>query len=278
MFNIKPERLVQPSIGQGPSGEIFLYQKSPQDSRWVVKCLKVDKIEDLLRCLPEIVLGFSCDHPSIVPIRGYSIEPKDDKHNIYLKLPRMTGGNLADELKRRNQEELYFSENELVEHFYALISAVAYLHSKKISHGDLKIQNILLDEKGDLKLCNIGSGRFTPADVNYKAPEIVHQSEKSILKREHLHLADSWSLGLVMLEMCTLESKLIDPSDSVQVIEESLQKIRKEAEKRYSDVLLEIIFGLLKTDPTQRLRVSTTKTQMEGSFQQILVRQFERNA
>jgi len=302
MFNFKKERLVKKSLGNGSFGEVFPYQKSPQDTKWVVKRSKANKIEDLLRCLPEIVLGFSCDHPGIVPVKGYSIEAKDDKYNVYMKLPRMSGGNLADELKRRNKKDEYYNENELVKHFYGLISAVDYLHSKKTSHGDIKTNNILLDDKGNLKLCDIGSAKYVPDEdlsntmsavngaVNYKAPEIIQherivreynlksEEEKkkfpmeNILTKESSYLADSWSLGLTMLEICILRSRLISPYDSVQLIEENLQKIRKDAGERYQETFLDIVFDLLKTNPTKRLRVSAIKTKLEDNFKQILVK------
>jgi len=92
-----------------------------------------------------------------------------------------------------------------------------------------------------------------------------------ILTKESSYLADSWSLGLTMLEICMLGSRIISPYDSVQLIEENLQKIKKEASKRYQEILLEIIFGLLKTDPAQRLKASAVKTKLEESFKEILV-------
>ena len=158
MFNFKKERLIQPPIGEGAHGEVFSYQKNPQDSRWVVKRPIGKKIEDLFACLPEIVLGFSCDHPCIVPVKGYSIQPTEDKrYEIYIKIPRMSGGTLADELRRRKLKTLYYSEDEIVKNFYALLCAVDYLHNRKIFHGDIKINNILLDEKGNLNLLQIES-------------------------------------------------------------------------------------------------------------------------
>ncbi len=85
MFNFKKERLIQPPIGEGAYGEVFSYQKNSQDSRWVVKRPIGKKVEDIFSCLPEIVLGFSCDHPCIVPVKGYSIQPTDDnRYEIYI--------------------------------------------------------------------------------------------------------------------------------------------------------------------------------------------------
>jgi len=301
MFNFKKDRLKKEnSLGEGFFGEVFPYEKNPGDTKWVVKRTKPKKIEDLLRCLPEIVLGFSCDHPCIVPVKGYSIQPKKNKYYVHLKLPRMTGGNLAEELRRRKMKNAYYTESELVKHFYSLVSAVDYLHNKKIFHGDIKINNVLLDGKGNAKLSDIGSAKYVPDEdlynsltgavgaENYKAPEIIHHEKvfreynlkddeekkaypmENILKKDKLFLADSWSLGLTILEICMLQSRFINPRDPVPAIEETLQKIRGEARKRYQDSLLEIVFGLLKTDPTKRLQVSVVKAKLEENFQHIL--------
>ena len=304
MFNFKRERLVQPPIGQGAHDQVFSYQKNPQDSRWVVKRPIGKKIEDLFACLPEIVLGFSCDHPCIVPVKGYSIQPKNDtKYEVYIKLPRMSGGTLADELRKRKLKNSYYTENEIVKSFYALVSGVDYLHNRKIFHGNIKINNILLDDKGNIKLSDIGSAKCVPDEglyhpmsktagaQNSKAPEIIKYERdlqeynlfnnnnnlpiENTLTKEHHYLADSWSLGLTMLEMCMLESKLINPDDSINLIEERFENIRKEASTRYHDALLEIVFDLLKTDPAQRLKVSGVKTKLEENFQHILVIRFE---
>jgi len=300
MFNFKKERLAKESIGEGAYGEVFPYQKTPQDLRWVVKRPIGKKVEDIFACLPEIVLGFSCDHPCIVPVKGYSIQPTDDsKYEIYIKLPRMGGGTLADELRKRKLKSSYYTESDIVKNFYPLICAVDYLHNRKIFHGDIKINNILLDDKGNIKLSDIGSAKFVPDEEfynpmskiagaqNYKAPEIIKYERdlqeynlfnnnnnlpiENTLTKEHHYLADSWSLGLTVLEMCMLVPRLINPYDSMQLIEERLQKVRKEAEKRYQGALLEIVFDLLKTDPAQRLKVSGVKTKLEENFQHVLV-------
>jgi len=306
MFNFKKDRLKKgKSLGEDSFGEVFPYQKNLEDTKWVVKRTKVKKVEDLLRCLPEIVLGFSCDHPCIVPVKGYSIQPKDGKYYIHMKLPRMMGGNLAEELRKRKFQNSYYSESELIRHFYSLLNAVDYLHNKKIFHGDIKINNVLLDEKGNVKLSDIGSAKYVPDEdlynsltgahgaENYKAPEIIEyqralekynlksEEEKKknpleiILKKDKLFLADSWSLGLTMLEIILLQSRLLNPRDPVPTIEEALQTVREEASKRYSASLLEIAFSLVQIDPTKRVQISKARAKLEEKFPHILTEELK---
>lgn len=284
MFNFHPERLDQDClIGRGACGEVFPYQKHPGDLKWVVKQIIARNTEELLECLPEIVLGFSCDHPCIVPVKGYYVQPTEPKgkmHSVYLKLPRMKG-NLADEIKRRKREDSYFSEGELVKHFYALVSAVDYLHNKKIFHGDIKPQTILLNDQGDVKLSGLGSVQSVyneelppkvTSTISYTAPELIQR--EYVPKKDSHDRGESWSLGLTVLEMCMLEQRLINPYGSVQDIEDRLQKIRKKAGERYGDEFLDCIFDLLKIDPAERFKVSATKRKLEENFREILVRCF----
>jgi len=185
------------------------------------------------------------------------------------------------------------------------LNAVDYLHNKKIFHGDIKINNVLLDEKGNVKLSDIGSAKYVPDEdlynsltgahgaENYKAPEIIEyqralekynlksEEEKKknpleiVLKKDKLFLADSWSLGLTMLEIILLQSRLVNPRDPIPTIEEALQTVREEANKRYSDSLLEIAFSLAQTDPTKRVQVSAAKTKLEEKFPHILTKEFK---
>lgn len=64
------------------------------------------------------------------------------------------------ELEQYVMNKKSLSEVEIVKFFRQLIMAIKYIHSLHISHRDIKLQNILLDEYNDLKLLDFGLGNF----------------------------------------------------------------------------------------------------------------------
>lgn len=91
---------------------------------------------------------FSCDHPFLVGMDYLFQSPT----RLYFVMPFIKGG----ELYRIFKSYKRFSED--VVRFYAaqIALAVGYLHGKGIMHRDLKLENILVDESGYLKIIDYG--------------------------------------------------------------------------------------------------------------------------
>lgn len=95
-----------------------------------------------------------------------------------------------------------FEPKQILGLIHQLCQATAYLHSKNLVHRDIKASNILIDEKGVLKLTDFGLTREqSPYMTNrvctlwYRAPELLLGEIKYCAK------VDSWSIGILMLEM-----------------------------------------------------------------------------
>ena len=86
--------------------------------------------------------------------------------------------------------------------FTQLVGAVAYVHKKSCVHRDLKLENILLDKYGNVKLCDFGFTREYENKLNclqtfcgticYAAPEMLKGEKYSGEK------VDVWSLGVIL--------------------------------------------------------------------------------
>ncbi len=75
------------------------------------------------------------------------------------------------------------SENEARRLFQQIILGCEYLHIQQVSHRDLKLENILLDEDNNIKIADFGLSNFMRDGIflytscgspNYAAPELIN--------------------------------------------------------------------------------------------------------
>ncbi|CAL8102346.1 unnamed protein product [Calicophoron daubneyi] len=125
---------------------------------------------------------------------------KDNKF-VYMLMEACLGGELWTVLRNRGK----FNDNITRFVVACVLEAFTYLHTQGIVYRDLKPENLLLDHRGYVKLCDfgfakrIGFGKKTwtfCGTPEYVAPEII-------LNKGHDHSADYWSLGILIFELLT---------------------------------------------------------------------------
>jgi len=146
----------------------------------------------------EINITMSISHPNIIKVTDVI---DSNPHYIGIVMEYVSGGELFQLL----EQLAVFSEMEAFLLFHQLCSAIAYLHSKGIAHRDLKLENILLDKKHNVKLIDFGLSKYGEAARKmrtlcgtkyYLAPEIVRGESYN-------HMCDVWSLGVILFTMCS---------------------------------------------------------------------------
>jgi len=96
----------------------------------------------------EITIQKEISHPHIVKLYTYF----EDTENVYLVLEFAENGSLFHYLRKRRK----FSEEEAFVYFFQTCLGIDYLHKRRVIHRDLKPENLLLDEDGNIKLCDFG--------------------------------------------------------------------------------------------------------------------------
>jgi len=75
---------------------------------------------------------------------------------VYFVMPFVRGGELYKHFLKNKR----FPENQVKFYAVQIASAIGYLHSKDICHRDMKLENILMDEEGYLKLIDFGLAKI----------------------------------------------------------------------------------------------------------------------
>ena len=144
--------------------------------------------------IKEIKIFKMLHHPNIIAFDHFF----EDKENVYILTEMFQNQTLKELLKRRG----HLTELEVQCYLIQIIKAMKYLRSHKIIHRDLKLGNLYINDKMELKLGNFilsaklnfeGERRNTICGTpNFIAPEILK------LNAEYSYEVDIWSLGVII--------------------------------------------------------------------------------
>ena len=260
-------------IGQGTFADVYLTRIKDDPNIYATKVYDREKIEsspDQFNYLKaEISLLRGINHPNVVKIKTVT---KTKKH-FYLVMELCNGGELKKALdKYKLKYGKAFSE-EIVQYLMRqIMDAMNYLHSRKIMHRDIKLENILLNYeneedknnlnimKATVKIVDFGfaiclKGNLTQSIVGNPLnmdPLILKKltSHGKIKKLGYDTKVDVWSLGSICYEML-----IGKPAFDAEDIDELVDKIEKGDYKVPNNVSKEIVSflnGMLQYDPTIR--------------------------
>ncbi|KAI6036242.1 Pkinase-domain-containing protein [Pisolithus microcarpus] len=185
-------------IGAGSFGKVYLGMDAVNGLLMAVKQVELptERKKSMLSALErEIDLLKDLQHPNIVQYLYSSVD--DDYLNIFLEY--VPGGSVTALLRSYGA-----FEEPLVKNFVRqILQGLNYLHERDIVHRDIKGGNILVDNKGGIKISDFGISKKVDgnlltgkrmASVFWMAPEVVHTTA-----------ADIWSVGCLVVEMLTGE-------------------------------------------------------------------------
>ena len=163
--------LVDRKIAEGGFSTVYSVKKQKQN--FALKRMFVNSIQDLKACKIEIELMHSLlNKPNIIQYFAHSIHLYNSEvYEVRLLMENATGGTLLDMMNSRLRSGMKGFESDVISKVLKdIVKAIAALHFHKngvIVHRDLKIENILMNGRGDFVICDLGSA--TKRIVNTEA-------------------------------------------------------------------------------------------------------------
>ncbi len=154
----------------------------------------------------EIDVMSEINHPNIINMLSSTDEGimkeinGSTKENVfYLTLELASGGELFDFIAQTGS----FSEPVARYYFHQMIDAFEYLHSKGISHRDMKPDNIMLDDEFNLKIADFGFSSKSASNQSFKGTRSYMAPEILIGGKYHGQMVDIFASGIILFIMIT---------------------------------------------------------------------------
>ncbi|KAI8526889.1 hypothetical protein RHMOL_Rhmol12G0034000 [Rhododendron molle] len=192
-------------IDEGTYGVVYRAKDRDTGAIVALKKVKMEKEREgfPLTALREINILLSFHHPSIVDVKEVVVGSNLDSIFMVMEYMDHDLKGLMETMKRP------YSQSEVKCLMLQLLEGVRYLHDNWVLHRDLKTSNLLLNNSGELKICDFGLARqygsplkpYTHLVVTlwYRAPELL------LGAKQYSTAIDMWSLGCIMAELLSKE-------------------------------------------------------------------------
>ncbi|KAL8184916.1 UNVERIFIED_CONTAM: hypothetical protein K2H54_032183 [Gekko kuhli] len=193
--------LLLETLGSGHFGVVKRCQERTTSTFYAAKCVKVRRRKgsrlgvDREQVEREVSILQQLEHPCIMRLH----DTFASKTEMVLILELIHGGELFDFIA----EKEVLVEAEAVEFLQQILQGVAYMHSCRIAHFDLKPENIMLFQKDDpnpkIKIIDFGLAQNLEEGTTFKslcgtpqyiAPEVINYEALSCA-------TDMWSIGVI---------------------------------------------------------------------------------
>ncbi|KAF4010986.1 hypothetical protein G4228_002296 [Cervus hanglu yarkandensis] len=195
-------------LGGGTYGEVFKAREKVTGDLVALKMVKMEPDDDVSTLQKEILILKTCRHANIVAYHGSYLWLQ----KLWICMEFCGAGSLQDIYQVTGS----LSELQISYVCREVLQGLAYLHSQKKIHRDIKGANILINDAGEVRLADFGISAQIGATLArrlsfigtpyWMAPEVAAVA----LKGGYNELCDIWSLGITAIELAELQPPLFD--------------------------------------------------------------------
>ncbi|KAH0791318.1 CAMK family protein kinase [Histomonas meleagridis] len=249
-------------VGDGAYSECYLCRSTDLNKEVVLKKIPFDKFNEK-QFQNEVKIHMQC---STIGVVQYLDSFKTKKHFVIVMEP---GSIDLNEFINKNGP---LKETKVRKAFRNIFMAVDFMHSHKIIHHDIKLENIILKAKqncDELMLCDFGLSQIVEGGpLNGRRGTYMYLAPEQIRIGSNSYKSDIYSLGVCLY--ATLTGRF--PYDGGNEYEYSINVLYNEPnvklleEKKVSTELTRAIMGMLKKDPKERPSAREVMQQLYKDF------------
>ena len=207
--------------------------------------------DQLESALHEAEILKSLQHPNIIRCIDFFVDNK----KLCLVTEYADLGDLNKIIKYQILSGYFFCEEIILNWFTQLCFAIKYIHSKNIIHRDLKLSNIFLTSKGNIKLGDFGIAKILTSKDDLAKTLVgtpYYLSPELCLKKPYNHKSDIWSLGCILYEMMYLKHAFEADSIGELVVNILERNFNMNINAGFSEGVINLVKKILVIDANKR--------------------------
>uniref|UniRef100_A0A3P9P8Z0 Protein kinase C n=1 Tax=Poecilia reticulata TaxID=8081 RepID=A0A3P9P8Z0_POERE len=239
-------------LGKGSFGKVLLAELKGRGEYFAIKALKKDVVlmDDDVECtmVEKRVLALAWENPFLTHLYCTF----QTKEHLFFVMEYLNGGDLMFHI----QEKGRFDLNRATFYSAEIVCGLQFLHSKGIIYRDLKLDNVMLDHEGHIKIADFGMCKENVFGENrattfcgtpdYIAPEIL-------LGQKYSFSVDWWSFGVLLYEMLIGQSPF--HGDDEDELFESIRVDTPHYPRWINKDAKDLLERLFERDPSRRLGI-----------------------
>ena len=264
VFNVE-DYMFDRKLGEGGYAIIFAVYKMDDETckEYAMKKIIARTLNEIDKFTKEFELVHSCEHPNIMKIYGICIRMLDQTTYSLYVLMEISSGDWDSDIKKHLLKKKSYTEKELICILRQLTDALLFLQQKlKISHRDIKPQNVLLFENGVYKLADFGEAKESKIskEINtlrgtelYMSPALYSglKNESNDVNHDP-YKSDVFSLGFCFIYAAALNFKLLYQLRDVYNSSQMNQILKQQLKKKYSDTFIDILSHMMEVNESLR--------------------------